>query len=323
MLTWKEVLAFADKGNPEPENKVRKSAEQWQQLLTPFQYKVARLKGTEPAFSSEVCNLFEPGRYACLCCGTELFDSQEKFQSGTGWPSFTQPIQENAIAYHVDRSHGMERVEVTCNVCEAHLGHVFPDGPQPSGLRYCINAVVIKKVTAGTKKAVFGGGCFWCTEAVFKEVPGVISVASGYCGGQVKNPSYREVCLGTTGHAEVIEIEYDPNQIAYEDLLRLHMVSHDPTTLNQQGADKGTQYRSVIFYQDEEQQRHAESVIKELQEQFEAPIVTEIAPLTTFYKAEDYHQDYFANNSDAPYCQFVIQPKLKKFREIISKISEN
>jgi len=148
MLQWSDVLRFARHGNPEPDRKVVKTESEWQAQLTPNQFIVTRQQGTERPFSSEMCSLFEPGLYACVCCDTLLFDANEKFESGTGWPSFTQPVKENAIAYHADHSHGMIRVETVCNTCDAHLGHVFPDGPAPSGLRYCMNAVALKKVKA-------------------------------------------------------------------------------------------------------------------------------------------------------------------------------
>lgn len=144
MLKWIDVLQFANKGNPKPPKRVEKSNEEWKKQLTPEQYQIARLKGTERAFTGEYCEAHEQGLYACLCCGSLLFDSRIKFESGTGWPSFTQPIEENAIAYHKDTSYGMVRVEVTCIVCDAHLGHVFPDGPAPGGLRYCINSASLK-----------------------------------------------------------------------------------------------------------------------------------------------------------------------------------
>jgi methionine-R-sulfoxide reductase len=147
MLTWREITQFADQGNPAPERRVEKSDQEWRAQLTPEAYHVTRQQGTERPFSSQMCGLFEPGRYACVCCGTLLFDAQQKFDSGTGWPSFTQPVLENAIAYHGDLSHGMQRIETTCNTCDAHLGHVFPDGPAPSGLRYCMNALALKKIT--------------------------------------------------------------------------------------------------------------------------------------------------------------------------------
>ena len=151
MLTWRDVMHHVEKGNPAPDRVVEKDEAQWRAELTPEQYRITREKGTERAFSSPMCSHFEPGRYACVFCGALLFDSAQKFESGTGWPSFGQPVKENAIAYHGDRSHGMVRVETTCNACDAHLGHVFPDGPPPSGLRYCMNAVALKKV--GTEEA--------------------------------------------------------------------------------------------------------------------------------------------------------------------------
>lgn len=146
MLNWKEVLSFSSRANPAPDARVGKTDAEWRAQLTPEQYRVTRTAGTERPFSSQMCSLFEPGIYACLCCGTQLFDASVKFESGTGWPSFSQPLKANVIAYHVDNSHGMARVETVCNTCDAHLGHVFPDGPPPSGLRYCMNAVALKKV---------------------------------------------------------------------------------------------------------------------------------------------------------------------------------
>ncbi len=146
MLNWKEVLRLGKEGNLSPDKRVEKTAQEWREALSDEQFRVARQAGTERPFSSQMCTLFEPGIYACVCCGTLLFDASEKFDSGTGWPSFTQPIKDNAVAYNTDTSHGMTRVETVCNTCDAHLGHVFPDGPAPSGLRYCINAVSLKKV---------------------------------------------------------------------------------------------------------------------------------------------------------------------------------
>ena len=147
MLTWSDVVHRGQHGNPPPPRRVERSDDEWRALLDPATFQVTRLAGTERAFSSDMCSRFEPGRYACACCATELFDGSEKFESGTGWPSFTQPLADDVIAYHVDRSHGMVRVETVCSVCDAHLGHVFPDGPPPSGLRYCMNALALSKVT--------------------------------------------------------------------------------------------------------------------------------------------------------------------------------
>jgi methionine-R-sulfoxide reductase len=146
MLRWSDVLTFARQGNPESPRRVALTDEEWRARLTPEQYRITRRQGTETPFSSEICSLFEPGRYACVCCDTLLFDADEKFESGTGWPSFTQPVEPTVIAYRLDDSLGMQRVETICNTCDAHLGHVFPDGPPPSGLRYCINAVALNKV---------------------------------------------------------------------------------------------------------------------------------------------------------------------------------
>jgi peptide-methionine (S)-S-oxide reductase len=170
--------------------------------------------------------------------------------------------------------------------------------------------------------AVFGGGCFWCTEAVFDELRGVKSVVSGYAGGSTKNPTYEEVCGGRTGHAEVIKIDFDPAEIAFKDLLTVFFATHDPTTLNRQGNDVGTQYRSAIFYADEEQKREAEAFIKELNDSkaFGKPVVTTVEPLREFYEAEDYHQKYYANNPYQPYCQYMIPPKLNKLHKQFSAL---
>ncbi len=166
------------------------------------------------------------------------------------------------------------------------------------------------------EKATFGGGCFWCTEALFLQVNGVIEVVSGYAGGRVPGrPTYREVCSGLTGHAEVVQITYDPKLITYRELLIIFMTTHDPTTLNRQGADVGTQYRSVIFYHNDDQKTIAEDVLVEMKRYYENPVVTELSPLPKFFEAEDYHQDYYANNSEQGYCQYVISPKLSKLRE--------
>ena len=164
---------------------------------------------------------------------------------------------------------------------------------------------------------ILGGGCFWCTEAVFDELRGVLSVESGYCGGMLPNPTYRQVCTGTTGHAEVVQVAFDPAAISLYDILGVFMTTHDPTTLNRQGADAGTQYRSVIFYHSQNQRIVAEQVIQEITaaRTYDDPIVTEVAPFSVFYMAEDYHQEYFQNNPHQSYCRVVIAPKVKKFRD--------
>jgi peptide-methionine (S)-S-oxide reductase len=184
---------------------------------------------------------------------------------------------------------------------------------EPSGLKQ--NTMEEKGLNL--EKATFGSGCFWCTEAVFLDVKGVEKVESGYAGGKVKNPTYREVCTGQTGHAEVTQITFDPALISYEELLEIFWNTHDPTTLNKQGADEGTQYRSVVFYHNENQKKIAQQYKKQLEDSkvFKQPIVTEISPLTTFYKAEDYHQNYYELNPNQGYCQYVIRPKVEKFRK--------
>ncbi|MEN8865446.1 MAG: peptide-methionine (S)-S-oxide reductase MsrA [Akkermansiaceae bacterium] len=315
MLTWNDILKFAAEENPEPDREVRKSEEEWLAQLTPEQFHVTRKHGTERPFSSGMCELFELGKYACVCCDTLLFDAGEKFDSGTGWPSFTQPASENAISYHGDNTMGMTRVETLCNACDAHLGHVFPDGPAPSGLRYCMNAVALKKVEETEAVATFGGGCYWCTEAVFRSVKGVSSVESGFSDGEVVDPSYREVCSGQTGHAEVVQVTYDPGVVSYQELLRIHMGTHDPTTLNAQGADVGTQYRSTILYRTDLERQVAERLLGELSNTFDSDIVTDLKAFEKFYPAPEDHDNYYNRNPNQGYCQAVISPKIAKFRK--------
>jgi peptide-methionine (S)-S-oxide reductase len=182
-----------------------------------------------------------------------------------------------------------------------------------------------QEMEKGMALATFGNGCFWCTEAIFQQLRGVTMVVSGYAGGKVKNPSYKEVCSGLTGHAEVIQITYDPTVISYDELLEVFWQTHDPTTLNRQGADVGTQYRSVVFYHTDEQKQLAESYKKKLNESgaFDNPIVTEISPLSEYYPAEDYHQNYYNLNGSAPYCSYVIQPKLEKFKKVFKDKLKN
>ncbi len=318
----KEIHSFSEK--PEGEKlmikKIIKTDNEWKNILTPEQYRVMRKAGTERPFTGKYNDHYEKGVYYCAGCGTPLFDSETKYDHGTGWPSFTAPIGDEIIEYRKDRSHGMERIEVRCAVCGAHLGHVFEDGPPPANKHYCINSVALNfdiednqmksglssKVTtkedtnkvSGLEKATFAAGCFWGVEYKFSKIKGVVSTSVGYTGGRIKNPSYKQVCSGDTGHAEAVHIEFDPSVVSYPHLLEVFFSLHDPTQLNRQGPDIGTQYRSVIFIHNEEQKRAAKAMIQKLNEsgRYSKPVVTQILPVSEFYKAEEYHQKYYDKN---------------------------
>ena len=297
---------------------------EWKAKLTSEQYRILRQMGTEMPFTGKYYDSKDKGEYVCAGCGAKLFLSGDKFDSGCGWPSFSAPAGTNVVDEYPDKSLGVSRTEVTCSKCGGHLGHVFGDGPQPTGLRYCINseALGFKKADAfsagSTNMAVvtLGAGCFWCTEAAYGMIDGVIDVKVGYMGGQTKNPTYKQVCKGDTGHAEVAQIKYDPLKTSLDKILDVFWIIHDPTTLNRQGGDTGTQYRSVVFYHNEEQKADAEKSLANHQKKSAGRIVTEIVPASEFYIAEDYHQEYYKNNSDAPYCRAVINPKLEKVKKL-------
>jgi peptide methionine sulfoxide reductase msrA/msrB len=299
--------------------------DQWKKVLPPDLYAVARQADTERAFTGTMWKSETKGTYYCAACGLKLFKSDQKFVSSCGWPSFFEQDNKNSITFKDDNSYGMRRIEALCGRCDSHLGHLFDDGPEPTGKRYCMNAVSLDFVPdaiANQNKdnletITIGGGCYWCVEAVYENLTGVEKVVSGFAGGNVENPSYEEVCSGTTGAAEVVEITYDKTKTNLDEIFQVFFTVHDPTTLNRQGADVGTQYRSVIFYKNEEQKKAAESIIAELnKEVFNNKIVTTLEPFKAFYKAKDYHQNYYENNKNQPYCQMVIQPKLEKFEKV-------
>lgn len=319
------------------------SDNEWQARLTPEQYKVLRKKDTERAFTGKYWDNHQAGSYKCAGCGAQLFSSETKFESGTGWPSFTAPVEKNKVAVEADNTYGMTRNEVVCSNCGAHLGHVFDNGPAPGGQRYCINSVSLDfkksaskdkillakdggQATApaatpdsstdatkdlaiydaktdeavrkeGKDVAYFAGGCFWGVEDAFKAIKGVEGTTVGYTGGKKDNPSYEDVCSHTTGHAEAVRVVYDPAQIKFTALTKEFLALHDPTTKDRQGPDVGDQYRSAIFYHNAEEEKEAKDVIAKEQNFFGMrPIVTSLEPLSKFYTAEDYHQDYFAKH---------------------------
>ncbi len=293
--------------------------------LTSMQYRVTQESATEPAFQNAYWDNHQDGLYVDVVTGKPLFSSKDKFDSGCGWPSFTQPLEKSEIQEKRDTSYGMVRTEVRATNSDSHLGHVFEDGPaDKGGLRYCINSASLRFVPVadlekegyGAYLALFGlaaapsqkveeatlaGGCFWGMEELLRQQPGVLSTEVGYTGGTVANATYEN----HTGHAEAVLIRFDPTKTSFEALLRFFFRMHDPTTLNRQGNDLGSSYRSAIFYHSEEQKRVAEKVKALASVAWKKPVVTEIVPAGAWWKAEDYHQDYLQKNPGGYTCHFV------------------
>ncbi len=281
--------------------------------LDPEAYRITQNAGTEPAFCGGLLDNKKDGVYACVVCGLPLFSSEHKFNSGTGWPSFYREVDPQHVARKVDDSHGMARTEINCARCGAHLGHVFEDGPPRTGERHCLNSASLTfhekgsepkpdAAPAKTETAYFAGGCFWGLEHYFQLGPGVIDAVSGYMQGRTDNPTYKEVCGDTTGHAETVKVVYDPSRITFRRLLEAFFEMHDPTQLSRQGPDVGDQYRSGIWYANDQQKHEAEGYMKELtlKKTFgDRQIVTQVEPAKTFHPAEEYHQDYIEKTGRA------------------------
>jgi peptide methionine sulfoxide reductase msrA/msrB len=276
--------------------------------LTPAEKYVILNKGTEIPFTGKYYKNTAAGTYTCKQCDAPLYRSTDKFDSGCGWPSFDAEIP-GAVKRSLD-SDG-HRTEITCARGGAHLGHVFEgEGLTDKNVRHCVNSVSMNFVPESqsekTNKAYFAGGCFWGTEYLLQQAPGVLKTRVGYMGGKTKNPTYREVCDGDTGHAETVEVEYDPSKTNFETLARLFFEIHDPTQFNRQGPDYGDQYRSAVFYVDEEQRLAAEKLIGLLKDKG-LKVVTQLAKAETFWEAENYHQDYYKQNGKRPYCHIYTQ----------------
>ncbi|HJW71736.1 MAG TPA: bifunctional methionine sulfoxide reductase B/A protein [Geothrix sp.] len=296
------------------------------QKLTPMQFHVTQEAGTEPPFRNEYWNEHREGVYVDVVSGKPLFSSKDKFDSGCGWPSFTKPLAKAEVVEKKDASLGMVRTEVRSKEADSHLGHVFDDGPADrGGLRYCINSASLRFVPVadlekeglGSFLPLFGkpaprvteeiatlaGGCFWGMEDLLRTQPGVTGIEVGYTGGTVANATYEH----HEGHAEAVQIRFDPTKTSFEALLHFFFRMHDPTTLNRQGNDTGTSYRSAIFYHSEAQRQTAERVKAEVDAsgKWKRPIVTEITPAGPWWKAEEYHQDYLIKHPGGYTCHFL------------------
>ncbi|MHC4111494.1 MAG: bifunctional methionine sulfoxide reductase B/A protein [Planctomycetota bacterium] len=270
--------------------------------LTPEEERIIIHKGTEPPFSGKFDKHYEKGVYTCRRCGAELFESSSKFKSYCGWPSFDDQIG-GSVKQQPDADG--RRTEIICAQCDAHLGHIFlGERYTPKNTRYCVNSISMDfgpRRKQKTDSAIFASGCFWGTEYHFKQAPGVISTTVGYTGGNVDNPTYKQVCTDKTGHAEAVEVVFDPAKTNFEKLAKLYFETHDFTQLNRQGPDIGTQYRSAIFFLDKQQQATAARLVQELKKK-SFDVKTRIVPAAKFWPAEKYHQDYYKKTGKTPYC---------------------
>lgn len=275
--------------------------------LTPEEEKVIIYKGTEYPGTGIYNNFKGTGVYNCKRCNIPLYKSTDKFNSGCGWPSFDDAIDNNVK--EVPDSDG-RRTEIVCNKCGGHLGHVFR-GEQftAKNTRHCVNSISLmfeEDKTMKTDTAVFASGCFWGTEYFLQQMSGVIDTKPGYIGGDVENPTYKEVCTGTTGHAEAVQVIFNPDSVTYEELAKIYFETHDPTQVDRQGPDIGSQYRSEIFYFDEEQKKIAKDLIEQLKNKG-LNVATKLTKATTFWIAEEYHQDYYIKTGKQPYCHRYIK----------------
>jgi len=319
----------------EPENMKdfqKPPAAELKKKLSSEQFAVTQQCGTEPPFHNAYWDNHKPGIYVDVVSGEPLFSSVDKFDSGTGWPSFTRPVQGTNIVEKKDTTLGMTRTEVRSKTADSHLGHLFDDGPaDKGGLRYCINSAALKFIpleemdqvgygdylgpfvkaglikTPAHETAILAGGCFWGMEEIIRKIPGVTRTTVGYCGGNTAKPTYEDVCTGASGHAESIQVEFDSAKLSYEELLNYFFRMHDPTTLDRQHNDVGTQYRSAIFYTSEAQKQTAEAVKTKWDKsgKFDRPIVTEITAAGKFWPAEEYHQKYLVKHPGGYTCHVL------------------
>lgn len=286
--------------------------------LTAEQYAVTQHAATERPFTNQYDKEFRPGIYVDITTGEPLFSSTDKYDSGCGWPAFSKPIDKHLLVEKADNSHGMQRIEVKSRTGNAHLGHVFEDGPtDKGGLRYCINSASLRfiplaemekegygaytKLVRKEKEIYVAGGCFWGTEHYIKQIKGVLSTEVGYANGNTKNPTYEEVCTDATGFAEAVHIKYDPNVVSLDFLVKLYFVSINPTSYNQQGNDRGSQYRTGVYYTDPADRSIIKKVFDAEERKYSVPLEVELLPLKNFYTAEEYHQDYLEKNPQG-YC---------------------